>query len=284
VLLPAVLAPLAAVLLAACGGSSGASPAGGAAAPANQSGTGTGGARNGPGMPGVTGKIAEVSKTGANGTLQVQDTNSQTAVSYTAKTRFSQTVQAKLAVGDCVTVLGTPVTGSTDAITATSVRVTALTNGACTFPTAGQGRPRASGTPPFPTDGAGPPAGTPGTDGRARQSFATAVGKVTSVSGTAVVVSGTLRSGGRPGATPSATPTARPTGPVTVAVSAATTVTKTVSATSAAAVVGKCAAAFGKADSSGTVAATAITISTAGPDGCTRGFGGFGGRGGGDGG
>jgi hypothetical protein len=60
-------------------------------------------------------------------------------------------------------------------------------------------------------------------------------------------------------------------------------VTKTVAATSAAAAVGKCAAAFGKADSSGTVAATSIAISTPGPNGCLRGFGGFGGRGAGGG-
>jgi hypothetical protein len=293
VLLPAVLAPLAVVLLAACGGSTGAA-AGGATPSASQSGTGTGAGRNGAGPPGVNGLIAEVTRQGSKGTLQVQDTNAQTAVTYASTTRFSQTIRTKLAVGDCVTVTGTPVTGSTDAITASSVRVFTPTNGSCTFTAGGQGRPRGSGSPSFPADGAGPPSGVPGnggnggpgagngTGGRTQQNFAAALGKVTSVSGTTVVISGTLRSGGRPGMTPSpsATPTQPPAGPVTVTLPASVAVTKTVSATSAAAVVGKCAAATGKADSAGTVAATSIMISAPGPNGCSRGFGRFGGRGG----
>jgi hypothetical protein len=46
--------------------------------------------------------------------------------------------------------------------------------------------------------------------------------------------------------------------------------------------VGKCATAIGTADSTGAVTARSITISTAGANGCTTGFGGFrGGSGGG---
>lgn len=282
-----MLAPLA-LLLAACGGSGGGS---GGAAPAasqqaNQGNQGTGGRFGGGAAPGVSGTIAEAGK----GTLQVQDTDSQTTVTYTASTRFSQTVTAKLAVGDCVTVLGTPVSGSTSAITATSVVVTAATNGDCRA--GGQGRPDASGTPrPRPSftpgNGNGPGTGN-GAGGQNRPNFATAFGKVTAVSGSTVTLSGTLRTagqfGGMPGAAPSATPSQPAEGPVTVTMGQSTTVLKTVSATSAAAVTGKCASAFGKTDSSGTVAATTITISSPGANGCSRGFGGgfggFPGRGG----
>jgi hypothetical protein len=289
VLVSAVLAPLAVVLLAACGGSASGGTAGAATPSTSQSGSGNTGGRFGAGPPGVNGLIAEVTRQASKGTLQVQDTDSQTAVTYAATTKFSQMVSTKLAVGDCVTVTGTPVTGSTSAITANSVRVIASTNGSCTLPTGGQGRPRPSGTALFPTDRAGLPSGAPGNGGAGNggrgqngQNFATVFGKVTSVSGSTVVVSGTLRTGGRPDGTasPSATPTQPAASPVTVTVAASTNVTKTVSATSAAAVAGKCAAVTGKADSTGTVAATSITISTPGPDGCTRRFGGLGGRGG----
>src|SRR5690242_11479532 len=81
-LAPAVLAPLA-LLLAACGGSSGGSgnPAPAASQQANNGGARQGGG-NGGTPPGVNGTIAEVSK----GTLEVQDTNSQTTVTYTSST------------------------------------------------------------------------------------------------------------------------------------------------------------------------------------------------------
>ncbi|MEN3358397.1 MAG: hypothetical protein V7637_2379 [Mycobacteriales bacterium] len=280
-LAPAVLVPLAAVLLAACGGGSGGSgnpaPAG---AQQTNAGQGTGAGRNGGTPPGVSGLIAEASK----GTLEVQDTNSQTTVTYTAGTKFSQTVTAKLAVGDCVTVIGTPVSGSTSAITATSVVVTTAANSDCTAPNR-PGGPRASGTP-FPRpDRSAMPSGAPGSGGpgggAGRQNFATAFGKVTAVSGSTVTITGTLRTGGgRFGGTPTPSPSATPTrpaaGPLTVTLGSSATVQKTVAATSAAAVTGKCASAFGKTDSSGTVAATTITISTPGPNGCSRGFGGFG--------
>jgi hypothetical protein len=295
--LPGLVAA-AAVLLTACGGS------GGGAAPAVAGNTGAAGAagagngaRNGGAPPGVTGKIAEASK----GTLQVQDTSAQTTVTYTASTKFSQTVTGRLAVGDCVTAVGTPADGSTDALTATSVVILGARNGDCTIGNRtggarGSGRPsglpRPSGAPNSGAPGAGGGAGGQGGNG---QRFATAVGKVTSVSGTTVVISGVLREGGRAGgatgsppATPSSPPASPTAKPVTVTLAATATVTTTATATSAAATVGKCAFALGKADSSGTVAATSITISTPGANGCTRaggfGGGGFGGRRGGGGG
>jgi hypothetical protein len=276
-----------AVLLAGCGGSgAGGGGTANAAGPTGQA--GTGGGRDGAGPPGVSGTIAEAGK----GTLQVQDSDSQTAVTYTAKTRFSQVVSAKIAVGDCVTVTGTPVSGSTSAITATSVRVVSSGGGTCSFQT-GRDRPLASGSPQsrfqgggFPGGGRGPggSAAPSGAAGGGQREFAAAEGKVTSVSGSTVLLTGTLRTGGRLGGTaaPTATPTATPTnGPVTVTLASSASVTKTVSATSAAAKVGKCAAAAGKADTTGTVAATAITISSPGSNGCTRVLGTFGGGGGG---
>jgi phosphoribosylformylglycinamidine (FGAM) synthase-like enzyme len=104
-----------------------------------------------------------------------------------------------------------------------------------------------------------------------------ATGTVTSVSGSTVLLQGVLRTG-RPGAGMTPTPTATNT-LITVTLGSSTTVTSIQPATSAAAVVGKCAAAIGKADSTGTVAATSIAISSPGPNGCQAGFGGPGGFG-----
>jgi hypothetical protein len=286
------LVATAAVLLTACGGSGGgtAPAAAGDTGAAAGAGNGAGG-RNGAGPPGVTGKIAEASK----GTLQVQDTDAQTTVTYTASTRFTQTVGATVKVGDCVTAVGTPVSGSTDALTANSVVILATQNGDCTLGNR-PGGPRGSGAPtgiPRPTGTAGGGQGRQGGGGQGNgQAFATAIGKVTSVSGKTVMISGVLREGGRFGggngssapATPSSPPASPTPKPVTVTLAAAATVTTTAAATSAAATVGKCAFAVGKADDSGTVAATSITISTAGANGCTRFGGGFGGRRGGNGG
>jgi len=100
-----------------------------------------------------------------------------------------------------------------------------------------------------------------------------AFGKVTSVSGSAVAVAGTLRRGFPRSASPSASPASPASVSVTVTLTASTTVTKTTPATSAAAQVGKCATAEGKTDSTGAVAATSIMISTKGPNGCSVGFG-----------
>lgn len=215
-------------------------------------------------------------------TLQVQNTSAQTAVTWSAATKFTRAVPATLAAGDCVTVTGTPGTGS--AITATSVRVVS-TGGTCTvtrpsgapsaFPTAGE--QRGNGAPPSgaPGGGAGP-SGAPGGGGR---NFATAFGTVKSVSGSTVVLSGTLRAGGRArGTTPSAAPTATPAASaITVTLGSSVPVLAGAAATGADAKVGLCATATGKADTTGTVAATAIALSPKGAAGCTARLGGFGG-------
>jgi hypothetical protein len=93
---------------------------------------------------------------------------------------------------------------------------------------------------------------------------------VSSVTGTTVLVKGTLRNG--PGAASAATPATPST--ITVNLPASATVTQTVPATSAAAVVGQCARAIGPANSVGAITAKSITISKPGANGCRTGFGG----------
>jgi hypothetical protein len=272
--------PVALVLLAGCGGGSSTSDSAAAAAP-TPSATGSPQAAGAPGAggrgrgPAAFGEIAAV--TGR--TLQVQNTQSQTAVTWSASTAFTKTVPATLAVGDCVTATGTPGTGS--ALTATSIRVLS-TSGNCTLARNG-GPGAANRTPrPRPSGSFSPPAGAAGGGG---QNFATAIGKVTAVSGSTVTLSGRLLAAGRfrAAGTPAARPTATPTPePVTVTLGASTSVLRTVKATGADAKVGLCAVATGKADSTGTVAATTIGLSAKGSNGCTGGFGGgrFGGFGG----
>lgn len=272
--------PVALLLLAGCG--AGSSTSDSAATAPSPTATGSPNAAGGPGGagrgrgPAAFGEIAAI--TGR--TLQVQNTQSQTAVTWSASTAFTQTVPATLAVGDCVTATGTP--GSGSALTATSVRVLSA-GGDCTLARNG-GPGAANRTPrPRPSSSFSPPAGANG--GR---NFATAFGKVTAVSGSTVTLSGRLLTGGRfrGAGTPAARPTATPTPePVTVTLGASASVLRTVKATGADAKVGLCAVATGKADSTGTVAATAIGLSAKGPNGCTGGFragrfGGFGGFGG----
>jgi hypothetical protein len=267
-----------AVLLSACGTSGAATPTANAGAssssPAPTRGGNLGGGQRS--FPGTTGLIAQASP----GSLQVQSTNAQTTVTYTSATRFTQTVPAKVAAGQCVTITGSPVTGSTGTLAATSVRIQAKVNGAC--PTlagrglgggfgggfgggqagAGSGAPRPSGAP----------------TGAPRIAAAVATGTVTAVTGSTVTMQGVLRVGRQAASAPTAPAT------ITVTLSATTTVTATVATTSAAAVVGKCATAIGKPNARGDIAATSIAISTPGATGCRTGFGGgFGGGGGGGG-
>ena len=284
---PSVLAlaagvPVALLLLAACGGGGDSSASAGTAAAAPSAAPSAGGGTNGPGGnrgPAASGEIAAVS----GKTLQVQDSSSQTAVTWSASTRFTKTVTATLAAGDCVTAVGTPGT-SDDTLTATTIRVVS-TSGSCTFDRAGgadgpgfpDGTPRARPSGGFPGGNGAPPSGAARPSGApGGRDFATAFGTVKSVSGSTVTLSGTVRTagqfrGGSPGATPTATPSATT---VTVTLGSSATVERAVSATGADAKVGLCATATGKADSTGTVAATVIALSPKRANGCTGGFGG----------
>jgi hypothetical protein len=263
------LVPLVTVL-AACGGSSSGTPLAQAPTPAptqaqNQApDSGGQGGTGGPGgqgaFPGASGLIAAASP----GTLQVQSSTAQNTVVYNAATKFTQVLPGHVVVGDCVIVTGTPAAGSTQGLTATSARIVGKVNGSCaTTGTNGAGLP---GGRQFP----GRPPGAPNGGSGTRRAFASATGMVSSVTGTTVLVKGTLRNG--PGAASTATPATPST--ITVNLPASATVTQTVPATSAAAVVGQCARAIGPANSVGAITAKSITISKPGANGCRTGFGG----------
>ena len=253
------LIPLVAVL-AGCG-SSGTSGGSSSTAPATTQAPGSGAQGGTPTVPGASGLIAAASP----GTLQVQSATAQNTVTYTTSTNFTRVIAGHLAAGDCVTVTGTPVAGSTQALTATSARIEAKVNGAC--PTAG-----ANGGLPSGGAFSQRPSGAPTASSGARRAFASATGTVSSMAGSTILVHGVLRNGQR--ATGSTTPASPST--ITVTMSASAAVTQTVPATSAAAVVGECARAIGPANSVGAIAAKSITISTPGPNGCRAGLGGRG--------
>src|SRR5205823_12700818 len=98
------------------------------------------GARRGPA---AFGEIAAASP----GRLEVQSSTAQTTVTYSKTTRFSQTVKAVLAVGDCVTATGTPASGSARGLTATTVRVISVSGGNCLVAGDGGRAGRAGGPP-----------------------------------------------------------------------------------------------------------------------------------------
>jgi hypothetical protein len=104
-------------------------------------------------------------------------------------------------------------------------------------------------------------------------------GLVTAVSGDTITVQETIRARGD--GTASSTATASPT---TATVAVTTTASTTYAAQKAGAAtdvaVGQCASALGKADDTGAVTATSITLRPATNGSCTTGFGGAGGRGG----
>jgi hypothetical protein len=269
----ALVPPLVLLLAACAGGSGNGGTAGGpSSAPSGQrtGPNGSGGGFGSANLPGASGLVAAASP----GSLQVQGPDAQTTVTYTKATRFTQTVKGALAAGQCVMVTGTPASGSSDALTASSVRIQAKVNGSCPTatvggPGGGGGRQGGASTAPRPSGTSPGPQGLP--------DFAFATGTVNSVSATTMTMQGLLREGG------TRTSPSSPASPITVTLSSTTTVTETVAATSAAAVVGVCATAVGKADDRGDIAATSVTISKPDADGCRTRFGGFGGRGGGSG-
>jgi hypothetical protein len=237
--------------LAACGGgSSNASPA------ASQSGSASAGQQNRQRQfPGATGELAAIS----GSTLQVQGTSSQTAVTYTQATKISDTVAASLAavkVGACVDArpartaasASASTGGETPTVVAATVVVTQPVNGECAAGGGGFGGARPSGSGARPS---GAPSG-----GQQRRGGFGANGKVVSVSGSGFVVA-SLRFGPQTSGSASATPA---TTDVTVTTSASTTYSQTVTATASALKVGTCVTAFGKADDTGSIAATAISV------------------------
>ena len=249
--------------LAACGSS------GGATAPASTASTSPAAAAGGPNRgPAASGTIAAI--TGR--TMQVQNQQSgQVAVRWTSSTAFSHEVvvsATKIAVGSCV--VATAATGSStsspssSSFTATRVVVSSATNGSCgggAFPGGNRpaGAPTGQRPSGFPTDfpSGARPSGFPGRN----RTGAFAAGTVTARSGNTLTV--TTPSFG------SSTASAKRT----VLLGSATKVYEQARTTAASLTVGRCVIAQGKADSSGTVTATRVQISTPTGGSCTTGFG-----------
>lgn len=231
----------------------------------------------------------------------MQSTDAQTAVSYTAATKFSQTVTtAKTAVkkGDCVVVRSQPAGGNQapsgtptgapsqpTAVTAASVEVSTPTGGRCTGAGGafgGGGFGGAGGPGGFRTGGTGgpggPPTGTPTFGGGAGRFTGGAVtfGEVTSLTPSGFVVAAVSIAGRGGRATAGSTPTATPTPTtrsVTVTETGSTTYTTNETATAKALAVGKCVTARGTTDDTGAVTATTMAISAATNGQCSvRGF------------
>jgi len=274
------------LFVSACGGTTPASgvPVGAPTTAAAGGGPNYGAGGAGRAFPGATGLLAQIDGT----TLQVQSTDTQTAVTYSASTKFTNTVAARLTdvvVGVCVQAREARLpsgaggaaptaapTANTGPITAASVEITPAVNGACSA----LGGARTPGARPFGGTGdATPPAGTPnpnrtrgsGVGGNGFGGFGGfgAFGKVTAVNGASFTVESSAPQGGSAAA---GAPTAQ-----TVDTSAATTYTRTVTANAKALVVGLCVTALGKASDTGSIAATSIALRPAQNGSCSSGFG-----------
>lgn len=209
-------------------------------------------------MPGATGKIAAVS----DRTLQVQnDQTGQVAVTWTARTAFTQEVDATLAdvtAGVCVAVSSDGEAAEGEPVAATSVRITEATDDGCAggMQLGGPG----GGEPPegMPTDlPSDMPSDLP-SDMPARMGGG-AFGEVVAVSADGFTVSAT-----RPGADEATT--------VEVMVSANTTYTTNADADQTALEVGRCVSATGDSDGTGAVTAERISVSDATDGQCVGGF------------
>lgn len=221
-----------------------------------------------PDGTGISGLVAAVS----DSLMQVQETDSQTAVTWTDDTVITRTAPVGLdtvAVGSCVVAIAPAVDeGSSETAAATSVMVSEPVDGECTagFVMAGgppsgelpEGAERPEGMQPpermdLPEGGEMPengelPEGMAGAFGQMVS------GRVTAVSGRTLTVETTDPDGG--------------TATETVETDADTAVTATIAADSSAIAVGLCATVRGETDSRGGMTATTIALSDAGEDGC----------------
>ncbi|WP_084100299.1 hypothetical protein [Demequina sp. NBRC 110051] len=227
---------------------------------------------------GVSGEIAYL----ADGTAQVQDDSSQTAVRFTDDTTVTTEVEIALtdiAEGQCVVV----VLGDDDAATSVSVSEPDE-DGTCSTGFGGMGGERPTGDMP---DGMERP-----TDGDVPADMPTAMPE-----GMEAPAEGTAPEGQMPGGFAglvTGTVSAVSDGGLTiedsegesteVSVADDASVTGTEAADTSAIEVGLCMTAMGESDSSGGYDATSIELSAATDEGCTTGFGGRGGFGGGAGG
>lgn len=222
-----------------------------------------------PGGNGISGLIAAIT----DSVMQVQSTDSQTAVTWTDETEVTRTVTVGLdsiTVGSCVFATApTAEEGSTAATVATSVTVSDPVDGECAagFESFGGAGGQATGEMPedfevpegmtVPEDGELPE----GMEGMTGGSFGQMVnGLVTAVSGTTLTVEATDADG--------------VVTTETIETDAETVVTATVEADTTAIAVGLCATVGGETDTRGGMTATTIALSDAGEDGCTTATGG----------
>lgn len=262
-----VVALVGAITLTACSssgkGSGGTDPASPSPAAGSPSGSGGAGGPGGPGQrgPAASGTIAAI----AGSTMQVQNPQSgQVAVTWSSSTKFSHQVTATVAAiksGDCVTAIAPSGTSeSATSFTATTVTINPSTKGDCGGTFAGPGQ-RPSGAPTkFPS---GFPTNRP--SGQQPKFGAIAAGKVSSVSGSTLVIA--ARQFG-PNSSGSSGTTSK-----TVTIGSSTKIVTEASTTAGSLKVGKCVTAQGKADSSGTVAATSVRITDPINGQCTLTFG-----------
>jgi hypothetical protein len=209
--------------------------------------------------------------------LEVQGSSGQTTVDLTAKTAITATVPVRLSditKGTCISATGTKGTGGK--VDATLVTIEPSVKGSCTerggFPGGGaRGGPGGTFT-------SRPPGSVPSTRFKVPTNVAEAFGKVTSVSGSTIVIQGiSFAAFGRPTSSTSASaPTTLPkTSPETVVVSSKTKYSKTERVTYHALKVGECATAFGSTNDIGVVTATRLTVTQPVGGSCTTGVGGF---------
>lgn len=270
-----VLAAGAVAALLALAGCSAASTASTASAPQLSSTTDTSRGDN-PRQAGVSGLIAAMQ----DGQLQVQASDVQTTVRYTADTTVLTTASgavADLQIGECVVAMS----GDDDAIT--RITVTDTVDGECTtggFPGGAGGAPGdAGGTPPNQERPQGMPSDKPtarsdgdqmpGSGERASSGAggfpggSITVGKVTAITVDTVTVDAV----GQDDAVAS----------TALTVNADTTVSRTVDGSATDIAQGLCVTVQGKADDAGGYDATSLTLSQPVDDGqCTTGRGGFG--------
>ncbi|HJQ47193.1 MAG TPA: DUF5666 domain-containing protein [Amycolatopsis sp.] len=241
-IVPAVIGGALVLLVAACGSSSGNTPA---AAPASSAPSGASRAAG----PAASGTIAAL----AQSSVEVQNSSSgQVTVNYSGDTTFTDRVSGALAdvtKGSCVVVMGTGTP-----LMAKTVQISPATANGCTALFGGPGgaaqRPQngnASRTPR--------PSGTRGANAGDR-----AFGTVSAVSATGFTLQQDNRQTGA-------------TTDVQVTVDPSTQYTKSESANSSALKVGQCLVATGQTDDTGAVTAKTISLSQAGPNGCDAGRG-----------
>ncbi|MBN9193097.1 DUF5666 domain-containing protein [Microbacterium sp.] len=282
----ASLALVASIALAGCSAkSSDSSPAGPSASSAPR-----GFAGGGPGAaPGVSGEVAQID----GSTAQVQSRQSQTAVSWTGSTRFTDqtaATAADVAVGDCIIARprtsadGAGASTSSRTIAAATIEITPRTNGRCTVAGFG-GRGVRPGIRPTAAPGGGIGGGdrsgsTPPAGARFSGAGFGAIGEVTAVGDGSYTVA--VERFGRSGtATPGPSETPLTTSD-TVTFTSDTVFTALKSADASAVKVGVCVAALGKTDDTGALSATSIAVSAPLDGTCSSGLGaGRGGTGGG---